>query len=53
MKLKDFIKEEIDNLNEFADYWEVRSQLDPENFPKEINVGEWSEQYLTWLNLQK
>ena len=50
MKFYEFLyhkKEEVDNFAKDYLAWRANSST-PDNFPDEMNLGEWEEQFLAW-----
>ncbi len=37
--------EEIELIRKFAKSWEEQRAVDPDNFPKEMTMGDWAEQF--------
>lgn len=44
MTLDQFIKEQHKELERFAKNWIEQNKIEPENWPMEMNAGEWDEQ---------
>ena len=50
MKVEEYVKQEIKNLEDFKDMWNEQMELDPDMFPEEIEVDEWDEQYTAYYD---
>lgn len=49
MKLQEFIQETKQDADRFDKMWSERCQKDPENWPLEMDGGEWFEQLLAFI----
>lgn len=50
--LEDFVSDMIDNLKQFKKYWEKNHNVDPDNFPMEMeqdNTGAWFDQFKLFM----
>ena len=52
MILNDYVKAEQEDLKAFLKYWETQNKERPEQFPMEMNHGEWFEQYTAFCEIQ-
>lgn len=50
MTLKEFHKQAYEELIQFTEFWENKSDLDP-NYPKEMPEGDWQEQLEAFAEL--
>lgn len=48
MTLIEFVKEERERLEEFVTTWVKNNIKNPEDWPMEMNSGDWDEQYITF-----
>lgn len=51
--LTEFMKEQIDEVSAFFDYWVCNMDEDPEHFPQVMAPGEWDEQFRAWSLLRQ
>lgn len=50
MNVEEFIKQEIETLENFKEYWKKKSENHPNEYPLEMNDVEWIEQLLAFQN---
>ncbi len=48
MQIMDWCGNEVSHLARFHRWWRERNAEDPDNFPLEMEPGEWEEQYCIW-----
>lgn len=53
MKLKEHTIRMINNINKFEVYWDHNNNSDPENFPLDLDEGDWLEHFMLWLGSEK
>jgi hypothetical protein len=51
--LPDFIESLHSEAEQFKTYWQWQNAANPEGFPWLMRFGEWSEQFLSWVNTGK
>lgn len=51
--LTEFMKEMIDEVAGFFDYWVERMVEEPDTFPDRMPPGEWDEQFRAWCDLRR
>lgn len=44
MTLMDFIESNRESLRKFNAYWREKHESNPDDFPMELNTGDWDEQ---------
>lgn len=49
-KFEDFVKILEEDVKRFADYWGKGIEESPGFYPAEMSLGEWGDQFLTFLN---
>jgi hypothetical protein len=42
--LDEFLKRELERLDQFGDYWYQKSKVSPEDYPRLLPAGDWDEQ---------
>jgi hypothetical protein len=52
MDLKTFYNEMRADVDAFLAYWESHMKTEPEQYPVEMQPGEWHEQFLLFLSLK-
>lgn len=50
MTLEEYVSELHREVEAFAEYWRKSSQETPEHFPEELDIGDWDEQFRTWID---
>jgi len=51
--LEAFVKEVRDDVLRFERYWVQQHKKKPEQYPMEMNSGDWNEQFLAFLETEK
>ena len=51
MKFEDFIVELQQEVEGFELYWKESRKISPKEFPMELNLGDWNEQFNIFLEI--
>ena len=49
MKVSEFIESMHNDIDGFNKYWHENMEEFPEHYPKEMDEGEWFEQFMLWI----
>lgn len=53
MKLDDFINILLEDVSKFKDFYLEGHKENPEEFPLELEEGDWLEQFLMFINTEE
>ena len=53
MKLAEFTEEMRKDFEDFKEDWMENAEANPVQYPLELPPGEWFEQYLAWVTLNR
>ncbi|MFA5758568.1 MAG: hypothetical protein WC942_04310 [Clostridia bacterium] len=51
MKINEFIQNELKLLEKFQKYWTPNSVINQSDFPEEMELGEWVEQFTIFVEI--
>lgn len=52
MDIEEFEQQEIERIRNFCKDWKENNEKDPLNWPLDLDVGEWVEQYQCFVDLE-